>query len=191
MLKFVSSNAANATVLAPGASCGGWSVSHMRTGTDPVRAIRDVTRAGIFRHGFFMLGFPTETLPEMRQTIAFAAGSPLHTASFFVVKPVPGKALHAFAQAHNALKTLEKPSDFAYATFSYACSDVASRVLRRGYRFSYLNFYLKPCRIKRIMLDFPDKRRLLFNLLHLMARITGYRRKNEQNMHREISSLPA
>jgi len=55
--------------------------------------IEQTDKAGIFAHGFFMLGFPTETIEDMRQTVEFALSSKLHSATFFVVNTFGGSEL--------------------------------------------------------------------------------------------------
>ena len=52
-----------------------------------------LTRARISVHGFFMLGFPTETKKEMKETIDFACNLGLTTANFSLVIPNPGTDL--------------------------------------------------------------------------------------------------
>lgn len=44
-------------------------------------------------HGYFMLGFPTETFEEMKSTVDWAKKSRLHTANYFRVIPLAGTAL--------------------------------------------------------------------------------------------------
>ncbi len=56
-------------------------------------AIDYSVRLGIFSNGFFMLGFPTETEEEVRETIKFAVESNLHSAYFFIVTPHEGTEL--------------------------------------------------------------------------------------------------
>lgn len=77
---------------------------------EKVRRVIDFCKAeGILVKGFFMLGFPTETLAELRSTIRFALRSNLTFASFFTVIPQPGTPMHALALAENpaALSVVE------------------------------------------------------------------------------------
>lgn len=55
--------------------------------------VERLTRAHISAHGFFMLGFPTETREEMEQTINLACKLNLTTANFSIVQPNPGTEL--------------------------------------------------------------------------------------------------
>lgn len=60
--------------------------------------IGHATRAGVITRGFFMVGFPTETLEEARQTIQFAVDSELCGATFFTVVYFPGTELYELAR---------------------------------------------------------------------------------------------
>jgi len=52
--------------------------------------IRQMRAVGIRAHGFFMLGFPTETRDEMLATLHYAFASQLDSASFSIFQPLPG-----------------------------------------------------------------------------------------------------
>jgi len=55
--------------------------------------VEKLTRARMSVHGFFMLGFPSETRKEMEATIDFACDLGLTTANFSLVIPNPGTDL--------------------------------------------------------------------------------------------------
>lgn len=63
------------------------------------KAIDWTTGAGIVTRGFFMIGFPTETVDEVLQTIEFAKTSSLCGATFFTVVYFPGTELYRLAQS--------------------------------------------------------------------------------------------
>jgi hypothetical protein len=63
------------------------------------RAIEYTTATGIVTRGFFMLGFPTETVAEVERTIDFANASALCGATFFTVVYFPGTELYRLAQS--------------------------------------------------------------------------------------------
>lgn len=62
-------------------------------------AIEYSNKVGIATRGFFMLGFPTETVEEATQTIDFAKGSSLTGATYFTVVYFPGTELFRLAQS--------------------------------------------------------------------------------------------
>lgn len=56
------------------------------------------TAKGILTRGFFMIGFPTETVEEASMTIEYAKSSDLVLAMFFTVVYFPGTPLYRLAQ---------------------------------------------------------------------------------------------
>lgn len=131
---------------------------------------------GIFTHGFFMLGFPTETRDELLTTSNFAIKSDLHTANIFVVNPFEGTGLADWA------KEIGKPvlSQFERNYFSKEfvnLTDLPDEELNKIRRDTVRRFFLNPRRAYRIVRDLPDKSNLwpLFVLLlkRLMLRSTG------------------
>jgi len=76
------------------------------------QAIRWMADRGVLVRGFFMLGFPTETLDEIQATIDYAVNSGLAQAYFFNVVPQPGTPLYDLALEENAaaleLQTLQE-----------------------------------------------------------------------------------
>jgi len=56
---------------------------------------------GISVTGFFMVGFPTETVAEMEATVQFALRSKLALTNFFMVIPQPETPIYALAAKEN------------------------------------------------------------------------------------------
>jgi anaerobic magnesium-protoporphyrin IX monomethyl ester cyclase len=113
----------------------------------------------IHSHGFFMIGFPGETLEEMKLTVEFMVSSRLHSSALFVVMPFEGTELGEIAK-----KTGRVPvSDFSmnYHTENFVnLTDVPSREINRLRRQALLRFYLDPVRLFVFVRDFPNKREL-------------------------------
>jgi len=59
---------------------------------------------GIWTHGFFVIGFPTESLESIRRTIRFAKELDLDSANFFIATPYPGTLLNALASSEGLIK---------------------------------------------------------------------------------------
>lgn len=123
------------------------------------RFLRNVdlcTRRGIFSYGFVMLGFPTETEEEMRETIAVACASKLHLASFFNVLPFPGTVLNdQLRKTHpERLKRFSLDAD-DYASVPTNLSEVPDKRFFALHREAWLRFYTRPCRIARVLLNYP------------------------------------
>ncbi len=109
---------------------------------------------GIFTHGFFMLGFPTETEEEMRRTIDFAAASDLHTAGFAILSPFPGTEVSRMAA--EAGKEVEfDPDDASYQKVTANLSAVDDATLERMHRTAHWKFYGSPRRAWRIVSTMP------------------------------------
>jgi anaerobic magnesium-protoporphyrin IX monomethyl ester cyclase len=113
----------------------------------------------IHTHGFFMMGFPGETLEEMKMTVDFMVSSKLHTCALFVVMPFEGTELGAISRemGHSPV------TDFSmsYYTKDFVnLTEVPSEKINRLRRLALLKFYLNPSRLFVLARDFPNKRAL-------------------------------
>ncbi len=115
---------------------------------------------GIITQGFFMLGFPGETVEEMRETIRFAMDSRLMRAWFFTVVVYPRTELFELA------KSLYPEFDFkgydysnlrywAEETFYYRATGIDTFKVQRD---AYRTFFLRPSVVLRIAMRFPKNR---------------------------------
>jgi len=114
-------------------------------------AIEYANKRGISVAGFFMLGFPTETLDELKMTIRMALESKLVIAMFFMAVPQPETPLYKLAMAENPDATI------ASAVAHESGNDYKTMVswYERAYgvplgdmvRMANLRFYLKPRRL--------------------------------------------
>ncbi len=138
-----------------------------------LKIVESAARQGVFCNGYSMLGFPTETEAEIRQTIDVACGSRLHTCSFFTVTPFPNTDVF-----NNVMQTNpEKLSgicydDMEYSTLHCNVSDVPDETLFSQQRKAHRRFYLTPSRICRILRDYPSPRSLPLILPVLLSRLT-------------------
>lgn len=57
------------------------------------KVIQWANEAGIWTHGFFVIGFPNESYKSIYKTLKFAVKSDLDFASFFIATPYPGTTL--------------------------------------------------------------------------------------------------
>ncbi|UCD85187.1 MAG: radical SAM protein, partial [Deltaproteobacteria bacterium] len=132
-------------------------------------AISKAVKAGIFTHGWFMLGFPTETKDEMIKTIDFACNSKLHTAGFNIVIPFPATQLYEMKETQQCLKEIDF-DNFNYRTATMNLSAVSLSDLRRLHKLAHRKFYFNPSRLTRIFLSTPNKLDIIRNLReHLRA----------------------
>jgi anaerobic magnesium-protoporphyrin IX monomethyl ester cyclase len=114
----------------------------------------------IHSHGFFMIGFPEETLEDMKMTVQFMVSSKLHSSALFVVMPFEGTELGEIAKEMGKVPV----SDFSmsYHTENFVnLTDVPSKEVNRIRRQALMKFYLNPIRLFVFVRDFPSKRELV------------------------------
>ena len=131
--------------------------------------IREANALGIQVAGFFMLGAPTETLPEIRDTIRFAVRSGLAEANFNITTVLPGTFLEARARECGWLlpETTGGCDYYKVSRPGLAAGDLSPKRLERLRRTAVLLFYLRPGRlmpIVRSLFTGMGVRRLLIKL---------------------------
>ncbi len=113
----------------------------------------------IHPHGFFMIGFPGETLEEMQMTVRFMVASKLHTIALFVVMPFEGTELGRITKEMGKAPV----SDFSMSYHSESfvnLTSVPARQVNRLRLHALMKFYLNPFRLFVLVRDFPNKREL-------------------------------
>ncbi len=119
----------------------------------------------VFANGFSMLGFPTETEDEIRQTIDVMLGSQLHGGHFFSVTPFPGNELYDLVARTQPEKLVG--IDFggkSYQSIRVNLSEVPDDTLFGLQRRAYRQFYLDPVRMVRILRAYPKPHYLPYYL---------------------------
>ncbi|MFC1850024.1 B12-binding domain-containing radical SAM protein [candidate division CSSED10-310 bacterium] len=128
--------------------------------------ITQTAQASILTHGFFMLGFPTETEEEMMTTVHFALKSSLHSASFFVVVPFPGTKLHQLAsQAQDSGYV-----DGYYHHIDNVISAVPAEKVKKIVKTAYRKFYANPWRLFQILRLTPKNKEFIKSSIEFLAR---------------------
>jgi radical SAM superfamily enzyme YgiQ (UPF0313 family) len=116
-----------------------------------IQAVKWMADRGVMVKGFFMLGFPTETVEEMEATIDFAVNSELAHAVFACVTPQPATPLYEVAYRENAQALNKIVLGDYYSTTSWY-SEAYGIDLRKVYTRGYFRFYVtKPKRIWRLL----------------------------------------
>ena len=147
-------------------------------------AINFADSKGIAVLGFFMLGFPTETVSEMKDTIDFALKSRLTLAQFFTVIPQPHTPIYDLAKSenHEALARFER-RDLAglgyYSKFSWY-GEAYGYPLNRLVVSTWIRFYLNPRRIWKVFTRTP-KKSLFFALIRLVQNIASIQGRIPEN----------
>jgi radical SAM superfamily enzyme YgiQ (UPF0313 family) len=118
------------------------------------QVIEWTAREGIFTSTFNMLGFPTETEEEMRETIRFALESPVHMAIFFLVTPYQNTELFNLALEHGYTE-IKEGKDLRYQNIGDDSAAWFTLVTRKKikemlYDFNF-RFYFDVERIRRVI----------------------------------------
>lgn len=111
------------------------------------RVVEWTADRGIFTLGYFMLGFPTETLEELTMTADYALRSKFHAAAFFHVNPFPNTELAKNFDLPPGWQ--ESAADLSYDASPLNLSDVPDQVLRRTIKSLYRRFHFHPSRLWR------------------------------------------
>jgi radical SAM superfamily enzyme YgiQ (UPF0313 family) len=106
--------------------------------------VRLVHEAGIGVSGFFMLGFPGETLEEMEETIRFALRLPLARASFSNFQPFPGSEEFLRLRESGELKVNWEEFEPTLHSTTYHPAGVTAGELRRMRKKALWKFYSRP-----------------------------------------------
>ena len=124
--------------------------------------IRICDRLDILCHGFFMLGFPTETEEEMMQTIEFAITSRLHSANFFVVMPFDGTEIYdMFKENHPEMVNETDRFKFNLYETSFEIYEIPRKRLQKLASYANRHFFLTPWRTVKLFRLIPHKSYLL------------------------------
>lgn len=107
------------------------------------QTVRMIRRHGIDIAGFFILGFPGETLDEIKETIRFSLELDLVRANFFTYLPFPGtESFNDLRQKGRLSKVNMKRFYFMNAT--YAPEGIDKETLKSLQRKAFIRFFLRP-----------------------------------------------
>jgi len=146
----------------------------MRKGVtlDQIRKAFRITREeGVKPVGSFILGYPGETLDEMKQTIKFACELDAEYAQFCILTPYPGTPIYDELKSKGLLLTEDwdryttlEPV-IKYEAFGYTAKQV-KKMLNYAYRYFYLRpkYVLKHLRFLPIVLGVLVRSWILPNL---------------------------
>jgi anaerobic magnesium-protoporphyrin IX monomethyl ester cyclase len=105
-----------------------------------------VTKArelGIEVRGFFMIGFPGETLEEVRATVEYARGLQLAVSAFALVTPLPGTALYRECVDKRLIdESTVDFEDFSFGAFDLQLSEVPVEQLKAIRKVEWLKTVL-------------------------------------------------
>jgi len=113
-------------------------------------------QAGIFMHGFFMMGFPGETAEDLQATINFARRSRLHTAGFALLSPFPGTKVRELAEEMGK-KVEFQPEDSSYSRLACNLTALSDQKLLAYRRRAHWSFYFRLSQMAKIFRVMPNK----------------------------------
>lgn len=102
-----------------------------------------ITEKKIDLAAFFILGFPDETVEDMRETIKFSLELPLLRANFFTFLPLPMTPVTLKLIASGELGPLDVEG-LIFQKVPYAPKGVTREQLKSLQREAFLRFYLRP-----------------------------------------------
>jgi len=105
--------------------------------------VERIDRAGIDMAGFFILGFPGETVETINRTIDFAAELPIKRANFFTYLPFPGTESYEKLLAAGELKDVDWER-FYFTNAAYVPPGITRSQLKGLHRRAFAKFYLRP-----------------------------------------------
>jgi len=135
-------------------------------------AITITNKAGIWTHGFFMMGFPTETREEVEMTINYALKSKLNTAGFFVLQPFPGTEIWDQIK-EQGIDLCFDPDSVNYFQANYSICDLTPEELFAAVKRVNRKFYLNPMRTLNTLARLPQKKQILTLFSMFLQRSLG------------------
>lgn len=157
-------------------------------------AIDEFDRQGVSVAGFFMLGFPTETIEELKATVKFAQKSGVGLAYFFAVVPQPETPMYEQAKLEGA-EQLEIIRRNEMEGGSYRSSQPWYSL---AYDFDLAGFirkanwqtYMNVPRVSKLLWRWP-KHSLLRNISNISALLLpGWGKLRQHKWFSRPSSLP-
>jgi len=111
-----------------------------------------INSTGLEPNGFFIIGYPGETVDDIKATIQFAKKLKLKRAHFSNFLPLPGtEATRKLIES----KEIERPDwgTLFYSKVSYAPKGITRSQLKQLQRRAFLEFHLRPHILLRMLLE--------------------------------------
>jgi anaerobic magnesium-protoporphyrin IX monomethyl ester cyclase len=128
-----------------------------------------IRKVGLRPHGFFILGYPEETVNDIRETIAFACELDLETAGFSLFLPLVGTEIYNVLASHGHISS-DTWGDFITSRVVYTPEGITPGQLKRLQRTAFLRFYLRP----KYLVRFARSISSVHNLKYLAKRALSY-----------------
>ncbi len=120
-------------------------------------AIKWLRKENITVHGYFIIGFPFETLQDIKATLEFAKEANPHFANFSLFLPIPGTKIYNSLMKEGRIvsEDLDKITDGFFSKKSYALlENMSNDELQSIYKDVWRSFYFRPYKIYDIIKTF-------------------------------------
>jgi len=131
--------------------------------------VRRINNAGIDAAGFFIIGFPGETVESIKDTMRLSLELKLARANFFTYLPFPGSESYELLHSKNELNEVDW-KHFYFMNASYTPKGLTRKQLKALQRLAFARFYLRP----RIFFYNLRSIRSLRHLLFLIKRFFNW-----------------
>lgn len=105
------------------------------------RAVDMLHDVGIELIGYFMLGFPGQTIDDMQATVDYALALDLDSLSIFIATPFPGTPLHSFCERRGLLVGADDYKDFRFSIGHIRTDEFGPQDTLRLRRAGWLEFH--------------------------------------------------
>lgn len=126
-----------------------------------------IKESGIEPNGFFILGYPGETVDDIKTTIRFAKRLNLKRAHFSNFLPLPGTEI-----TQKLIETGEinqpKWNTLVYSKVAYSPKEINKRQLKRLQRRAFLEFYLRPRILLQLFLEIKTLTHLRMTFIRMI-----------------------
>lgn len=106
-------------------------------------AVSKIRRFNIDIAAFFIMGFPGETIEDIKKTIKFSLDLDIMRANFFTYLPFPGTESYEYIKKTNGLSKVDW-NKFYFFNASYSPEGINPRTLKKLQQKAFLKFYLRP-----------------------------------------------
>ncbi|MFA6142763.1 MAG: radical SAM protein [Candidatus Omnitrophota bacterium] len=124
-------------------------------------SVRRINDAGIDVSGFFIVGFPGETVESIKDTIRLSLELKLVRANFFTYLPFPGSESYEDLKRRGELKGIDW-EHFYFTNASYTPEGLSRKQLKSLQRSAFAKFYFRPRIIWYNIRSIQSLRHLLF-----------------------------
>ncbi len=128
-----------------------------------LKGVSVIKESGIDIAGFFMFGYPGETIEEMKKTIELSLKLPLIRANYFTFLPLPGTEIFNDMKKNNELDKVDW-GHFYFMNAVYSSNGITRKHLKKIQRQAFLKFYSRPGIIWKNLIKIKNYRHFKFLL---------------------------